>query len=187
MLPHPKGSLVIDSDKIKGMIPEYKKMLGSGDSILIQKAAAYVHEESSMISKRIQERAMREGIASVFDGINNISADKVLKKVALLKEQSMGRRIRADYVSLDTDLSLKLAAARAKKTGREVPLEVIIESNRGVSAMMPEVIKRKIFDELYLWDSNVNGTPRLILKQIDGVLSIENKELYQRFLEKAQK
>ena len=52
--------------------------------------------------------------------------------------------------------------------------------------MMPEVIERKLFDELYLWDTNVNGTPRLILKQIDGVLTIENRELYNRFLKKAK-
>lgn len=184
-LPHPKGALVIDSDKVKGMIPEYKAMLDSRDKGLIKGAANFVHEESSMISKEIQERALSNSIASVFDGINNDSADKIAKKVAALRKQSGGKRIRADYVSLDTEMSLKLAEARAQKTGREVPKDVILKSNRGVSAMMPEVLEQKIFDELYLWDTNINGTPRLILKQIDGVLTIENKELYERFLAKA--
>lgn len=186
LLPHPKGSLVIDSDKIKKMIPEYKAMLASKDPALVEKAASFVHEESSKIGKQIQERALRDGIATVLDGINDGDAGKVAEKVAKLKQQSGGKRIRADYVSLDTELSFKLAEARAKETGRKVPIKVITDSNHGVSAMMPEVINRKIFDELYLWDTNENGNPRLILKQIDGVLTIENKELYQRFLKKGK-
>ena len=186
LLPHPKGALVIDSDKVKAMIPKYKAMLESKDTALIKKAANFVHEESSDISKAIQRQALGRNLATVFDGINDGSADKVAEKVAIIRAQSGGRRIRADYVSLDTELSFKLAEARAKKTGRDVPLGVIESSNRGVSAMMPEVIERKLFDELYLWDTNVNGTPRLILKQIDGVLTIENRELYNRFLKKAK-
>lgn len=186
LLPHPKGALVIDSDKVKAMIPEYKAMLESKDKNLINAAANFVHEESSEIAKTIQENAMSRGLATVLDGINNGSADKVAEKVAIIRAQSGGKRIRADYVSLDTELSFKLAEARARKTGRDVPQKVIAKSNRGVSAMMPEVIERKLFDELYLWDTNVNGTPRLILKQIDGVLTIENRELYNRFLKKAK-
>ncbi|MFQ8804127.1 MAG: zeta toxin family protein [Alistipes indistinctus] len=141
------------------MIPEYRAMLASKDPLLVKEAAKFVHEESSIIGKGIQGRAMNKGLASIFDGINNDSADKIAGKVAKLRQQSGGKRIRADYVSLDTELSLKLAEARAKKTGRNVPEDVIVKSNRGVAAMMPEVIGRRLFDELYLWDTNVNETP----------------------------
>ena len=63
--------------------------------------------------------------------------------------------------------------------------KLLRDTNAEISNLIPKLIEDKTFDELYLWDTNINGTPRLILKQIDGVLTIENKELYERFLRKA--
>lgn len=186
LLPHPKGSLVVDSDKIKSMIPEYKKMIESGDKSLIAAAANFVHEESSLIGKRIQKEAFSRGITTVLDGVNDGSFEKVTEKVSKIRELS-GKRIRADYVSLDTDLSLKLATIRAEKTGRVVPESYIRSCNSDISKLIPKALEHGIFDELYLWDTNINGTPRLVLKMIDGELSIESKKLYKSFLSKAKK
>lgn len=185
LLPHPEGSLVIDPDKIKAMIPEYKKMISSGDKALVAAAANFVHEESSLIGKRIQKEALTRGVSTVIDGVNDGSFEKVSEKVSKIREMS-GKRIRADYVSLDTDLSLKLARLRAEKTGRVVPESYIRSCNSDISKLIPKVIENGTFDELYLWDTNVNGTPRLILQMIDGELSIESEELYKSFLNKAK-
>lgn len=186
LLPHPKGALVIDPDKIKGMIPEYQKMITSGDKALIAAAANFVHEESSLIGKRIQKEAFSQGIATVIDGVNDGSFEKVAEKVSKIREMS-GKRIRADYVSLDTDLSLKLARLRAEKTGRVVPESYIRSCNSEISKLIPKAVSSGIFDELYLWDTNINGTPRLVLKMIDGELSLESRKLYESFLNKAKK
>lgn len=184
ILPHPKGALVIDPDKVKAMIPEYSFMVNTHDKELIRKAANFVHEESSHLGKEIRKRALNDNWATIIDGVNNGTAEKIHKNAQSIRELS-GKKVRADYVSLDTELSLKLAKIRAEKTGREVPMELIIEKNKAISKEFPDIIKNKSFDELYLWDTNINGKPRLILKQIDGVLTIENEELYQRFLSKA--
>lgn len=184
LLPHPKGAMVVDADKVKVMIPEYRNMLKSQDKELIRAAANFVHEESSMIGKRIQQQAFDRNIATVIDGVNDGSYEKVSDKVFKMRKQT-GKRVRADYVSLDTDLSVKLAQIRAEKTGREVPLKFIKDNNREISKLIPKLIDGKVFDELYLWDTNINGTPRLILSQINGVLKIEDMELYERFLKKA--
>ncbi|MDD3744244.1 MAG: hypothetical protein PHX54_11525 [Lentimicrobiaceae bacterium] len=84
----------------------------------------------------------------------------VVERVSKVK--NAGNRIRADYVSLDTDLSIKLAVARVIKTGRTVPRQYIREMNRDVSNLIPELL-RSVIDELYLWDTNISGSPRLIL------------------------
>lgn len=186
LLPHPKGALVIDPDKVKSMIPEYQKMITSGDKTLIAAAANFVHEESSLLGKRIQKEAFNRGVATIVDGVNDGSFDKVAEKVSKIREMS-GKRIRADYVSLDTDLSLKLAQLRAEKTGRVVPESYIRSCNSEISKIIPKAVKNAVFDELYLWDTNINGTPRLILKMIDGELSIESRKLYESFLDKAKK
>ncbi len=185
-LPHPKNILVIDPDKVKGMIPEYKNMLQSGNKTLIKNAANFVHEESSYLGKIIQEKALKNNYGVVFDGVNDGSFEKVSKKVKLYKSLS-NKPIRADYVSLDSDLSVKLATIRAEKTGREVPLPYIKKCNKEISVLVPKLIKNKTFDELYLWDTNINGKPRLILKQINGKLDIIDRQLYDDFLNKAKK
>ena len=184
LLPHPKGGLVIDPDKVKAMIPEYKMILESGDKELIRKAANFVHEESSYLGKKIRDKALKEEWATIIDGVNNGTAEKIHRNAQLIRKLS-GKKIRADYVSLDTDLSMKLAEMRAKKTGREVPLEVIRDKNIAISKEFPLIIKNKSFDELYLWDTNINGQPRLILRQLEGELEVIDKDLYQKFLQKA--
>ena len=132
----------------------------------------------------IRDKALKEEWATIIDGVNNGTAEKIHGNAQLIRKLS-GKKIRADYVSLDTDLSMKLAEMRAKKTGREVPLEVIRDKNIAISKEFPKIIKNKSFDELYLWDTNINGQPRLILRQLDGELEIIDKDLYQKFLQKA--
>jgi predicted ABC-type ATPase len=183
ILPHPKGILKIDPDAIKAQIPEYNRMLNSGDALLRKRAAAFVHEESSYLSKLIQGETNRQKFDFVLDGVNDGAFDKLAGKIAQIK--STGRRVRADYVSLDADLSVKLAVQRAAKTGRDVPLNFVNEMNSEVSKLVPEIIKNKTIDELYLWDTNINGKPRLILTQIDGRLKIYDRGLYNDFLRKA--
>jgi len=184
-LPHPKGGLIIDPDKVKAMIPEYQFMVNSGDKNLINAAANFVHEESSYLGKKIREKALTEDWGTIIDGVNDGSAKKIHENAQKARELS-GKKVRADYVSLDTDLSLKLADIRSKKTGREVPKEVLLNANKAISKEFPDILKNKSFDELYLWDTNENGNPRLILTQINGVTKMYNKYLYERFLKKAE-
>ena len=182
-LPHPKQTIVIDPDKVKGMIPEYKMMLESNDPNLIARAANFVHEESSYLEKEIRKQALTNNWATVLDGVNNNSAEKIHANAETVRKLS-GKPVRADYVTLDTELSLKLAEIRAKKTGREVPKEVLLKANKSISKEFPAILENKSFDELYLWDTNENGNPRLILTQINGVTKMYNKELWDRFQKK---
>lgn len=178
-LPHPKGILTVDSDAIKGLIPEYQTMLANGDSA----AAAFVHEESSYLAKRILAQAEKLGDDFVLDGVNDGSIEKLLKKIEGYKKG--GSKIRADYVSLDTKLSKKLALDRYEKTGRYVPDEIVAGNNIEVSKLVPEILNRNAIDEFYLWDTNIKDKARLILKQIDGKFEMVDEKLYKRFLRKA--
>ena len=183
-LPHPKGALVIDPDKVKSMIPEYNQMINSGNKTLIEKAASFVHEESSYLGKKIQEMALKSNYGTIIDGVNDGSFESVVKKIKKIREIS-DKPVRVDYVSLDTELSKKLATICAKKTGRTVPMDYIEEMNKEISLLVPKLLKNNTFDELFLWDTNMEGKPRLILKQVGGKLKIFDEELYQRFLKKA--
>jgi predicted ABC-type ATPase len=179
LLPHSKQMLTVDSDKIKGMLPEYKHMINISDKA----AAKFVHEESGYISKQVMSKAIANKKDFILDAVNDGEYDKLVQKIEGFRAN--GSRVRADYVSLNTETSIKLAAKRAAETGREVPMSYILETNKEVSAIVPKLIKDKTFDELYLWDTNINKNPRLILKQIEGKLTIYDQQLYNDFLKKA--
>lgn len=184
LLPHPKGSVIIDADKVKSMIPEYRMMIDQKNKGLVKAAANFVHEESSYLGKIIREKSLKDNYATIVDGVNDGKIDKVIANVNKIRKDST-KSIRADYVSLDSDLSEKLAIARAKKTGRDVPIEFVKGMNSEISKLVPQLIEKNVFDELYLWDTNLNGKPRLILKMINGKLSIADQKLYDDFLKKA--
>lgn len=184
-LPHPKGSFIVDPDKIKSMIPEYRMLLSQKDKSLVKSAANFVHEESSYIGKQIRKKALEQNYSAVLDGVNDGKIEKLMSNVAAVRKESGGKPIRADYVSLDTNLSLKLAEARAKATGRTVPLDHVRDQNKEISILLPKAIDKKVFDELYLWDTNQEGKARLILTQINGKLKVYNQKLYNDFLMKA--
>jgi predicted ABC-type ATPase len=154
-------------------------MLNRGEPL----AAFLVHEESSQIAKTIKKVALENGYDLILDGIAN---DTFEKREADYKElKSYDYTVRIDYVTLDTELSLKIAKIRAEETGREVPQEFVKERNIAISLLIPQLIENELFEELYLWDTNEPGNPRLILSQINRILHIENQELYENFKKKS--
>ena len=176
---YPPDALKIDPDEIKMMLPEYRSLLNMQEPL----AAWFVHEESSCISKKLRQRAIATDADLLLDGVNNESIEKRIEDVKALK--CNGHWVRIDYVTLDTDLSLWLAKIRYQKTGRLVSEDFIKDVARSLAKLIPELIGLQLFDELYLWDTNIAAEPRLILQQKSGKLVITDKMLYENFKRKA--
>ena len=176
---YPKAAIKIDPDEIKTMLPEYTIMTKMHEPL----ASSIVHEESSFIAKEIRRISIEAGYDIIIDGVANDTLYRRLQDIEELR--SNGHYIRIDYVTIDTFLSLKLADLRYKFTGRQVPETYIIEKNRKIALLIPELIENKAFDELYLWDTNIQNTPRLILSQKKGKLNLINEVLYENFKRKA--
>jgi predicted ABC-type ATPase len=176
---YPPDALKIDPDEIKMMLPEYRSLLNMQEPL----AAWFVHEESSYLSKKLRQKAIAEGTDLVLDGVNNESIEKRIEDVKALK--CNGHWVRVDYVTLDTDLSLWLAKIRFQRTGRLVSERVIKNAARSLAKLIPLLIELHLFDELYLWDTNIAAEPRLILRQKSGKLVIVDKMLYENFKRKA--
>ena len=178
IIKYPDTALKIDPDKIKELLPEYNYLVDQNNP----EAAAIVHEESSYISKTLRKIAIEEGIDLILDGVANDSFEKRKDDLEALKIN--GHKIRIDYVTLETELSLKLAEIRFAETGRLVPETFIRETNRNFAKLIPQIIENQLFEELYLWDTNIKAQPRLILSQKNGKLQIESKALYDNFKKK---
>ncbi|MDR0619166.1 MAG: zeta toxin family protein [Bacteroidales bacterium] len=182
-LPHPKKSLIIDTDKIRLLIPEYGLLQNTKDKYLIVKSSNFVHNEASYIAKQIRNEALKRGYNVVLDGVNNNGYNSVKKSVDTIRSIT-DKKIRIDYTTLDTKLSLNLAKIRGDKTGRYVEKDYIIKMNEGISAQAKEIMRKGLFDEFNLWDTNINGKPILIARAINGKIEILDDNLWERFLRK---
>lgn len=172
---YPADIVRIDPDQIKAMLPEYRSMLAEGDP----RAAAFVHEESSYLAKRIARQAVESRYNILFDGTGNNTLDNLSSKIA--SWTSGGHRLVADYVTVDPELAVQRAKERATKTGRFVPVPYIRGVHRNVAEVLPQAIDRGLFTDLRLWDTT--GRPATLIAQVErGVFSILDQDKWAAFL-----
>jgi len=181
----PENSVKLDSDKIKEHIPEYRKLIEEGD----KGAAAYVHEESSMIASATREMAFKESKNVILDGTGDSELSRLAAKVE--SARSKGYEVNAVYVTVPIEVALERSDKRSKDPnsesyGRVVPEATTKSIHAAVSAIFPEA--SKLFDNVRLYDTNVQKgeTPRLIASGTRGSpLKIHDQVAYNAFLAKA--
>ena len=174
-VPQGKQATQVNADDVKTQLPEYKSMSSAGDL----NAAAFSHEESSYLSKRIQSAGMERGTDVVLDGTGDSTAKSIGGKVDSARAQ--GYKVVGNYATVPTDVAIARANDRGRKTGRYVPETVIRQTHAGVSSVFPQVAGK--FDEINLFDTT--GRPRLIAKGGKGKLNIIDQAGYDSFLAKA--
>ena len=175
----PKNTLAVDSDKIKGYLPEYIKGVADGDV----GAAAFAHEESSYLGKKILGEAAKRKSNVLLDGTGDNNIDNLRKKIKMIK--SGGQKVEAHYMTMDTELSVKIEKARAAKTGRKVPESFLRNTHAAVSDVVPKAIKEGLFDEITIWDNNIKGHPIKIASAQGKKLIVHDKARWEKFLAKA--
>ncbi len=173
----PEHPVHIDVDGIKADIPEYQEMVAAGDT----KAAAFVHEESSAVSKDLLRHATSNGFDAVLDSTGDSSYEKLAGKIAEMR--AAGHRVVGHYVTVDTEVAVERANARAAKTGRFVPESVIRETHAAVSRVLPRAMEMNLFDEVTLWDNNLQE-PRKVASASGGTMTIHDNLLWEAFVAK---
>jgi len=173
-----RKAVQIDTDEIKKLLPEYERMVGSGDL----RAAEFAHKESSYLSKRILSE-VDEARSVVVDGVGDKGVDSVARKVARARER--GQKITANYATNDVELASKLSKARGIKTGRKVPDKYLRKTHADVSDTFFDAVERGLFDEAYLVDTNIKGVARQVATLKDGRLVIHDESLLRDFLAKS--
>jgi predicted ABC-type ATPase len=166
----------IDPDAIKGMLPEYRSMVAAKN----KDAAAFVHEESSYLDKRVQQAAFERRIPVLLDGTGDGDVDGFLAKVEAAK--ASGYKVRGYYATITVDEAIRRSDLRAERTGRKVPEEKIRFTHARVSAVFPTAAAN--MDEIDLYDTT-ERTPRLIARAEGGTLTVLDEDTYEGFLRKA--
>jgi predicted ABC-type ATPase len=175
-----KNTVMIAADDIKALFPEYKEGLKNGQKDI----AVRVHEESTLVARKIQAEAEKRHLNYLLDGTGDNSFDKMAGKVR--KARASGHIVSAKYVTTSVEEALRRSEARARATGRMMPATVLRETHKSVSEIFPKLISQGLVDSAELWDNN-GATPKLVgSKPLGGAWSVHDPVAWQQFLDKAK-
>lgn len=150
------GSIIIDSDKIKELSPEYKNGIGS----------QALHKESSLIAdEMILEKALSNNDNIVFPRLGKNS-----KKMEILidKLSEYGYQVHLHYMDLPIDKAVERAIKRFNETGRFIDPYYILNDVDGKTKITYNKIKNRkgvISYEAYSNDVPIGEEPKLIEKK----------------------
>jgi hypothetical protein len=197
-------AIEISADEYKAFIPEYEALRrGRGGEAMRMKAAGIAHEESSMIAKAIQRRAMDSGVDIVLDGLGDSDRGSLIGKVRRAREA--GYQVRGLYATIPTEVAVERASARGKPEGvqttvsegftitgegRYVSPLIVRAAHAKVSAVLPSVIDEGVFDEVTVVDTK--SRPAKIIYRYDSEAKGDAKGTvvdsagWQAFLDKGE-
>jgi len=175
---HIPNTVMVDVDKIRTELPEYKERVGKDTTI-----SAFTHEESSDIAKQLAHEAAIQNRNTLLDGTGDGTIEKLGGKVAMLRAE--GSRVVGKYVTVDTEVAVARAAERAAKTGRYVPETFLRETHAGVSRVVPEAIRQGLFDEFELYHTN-GPKPALVATAKGRDLVIRDPQAWESFVKKGK-
>jgi predicted ABC-type ATPase len=170
----------VSADDVKTAFTEYGLAKHAGNS----SAAVLVHEESSYVAKAIASRALAESKNVVVDNVGDSGIDKLEARLEKYRKDG-ATKIVASYVTISTEEAIKRADLRGQQTGRMVPHAIIRESHADVTRTLSAAIERNLFDTVSLYDNT--HTPKLIAKADKGVLTVHDREAWDRFQRKAHR
>lgn len=168
---------VVDSDDIK--TKAYYSDFLAYNTQLENSAARRLHDESSDVAKRAVKAIQNAGNDYVKDG-TLANYEKV--KAQILDAKSKGYETRIVHVTIPVEEAIKRAQERAKKTGREVPTEVIVNSHINSTNTFIKLLNDGIVDDVKLYD-NAGKSPKLIFDSTKKP-AILDREKFTQFLNK---
>lgn len=162
-IPNYDSAVVADPDDAKIMMPELRLWYARR----LEGAAGYGHQESREVASVMARAATSEGLDLVYDTsgqFNDGFQD-------LMDWRKKGYNIVAHYFFAPMPTLTGRVNTRNKGTGRGVPLNVVETIQRNLQELVPAILKRQLFDELYIWDSEKDPSkPQLIGQMLLGEL-----------------
>lgn len=176
----PHQAVHLDPDKIKEKIPEYEALLKAGDT----RAAGVVHEESSALNKRIEERARRERYNVILD----VTLGNPTKALAKLREyKEAGYEIRLIGVTIDPATAVVRAIKRATEpgpdSGRWVPVNELLKAHKAFTPAWGSYAE--LADVAVLYDNSNGARVKIAEKKLGEDVRIDDQGAYNRVVERS--
>lgn len=183
-VPDKTQAVHINADDAKEMLPENGRMRMSDDDRDFFHAAEFTHEESSILAKRIQKRAIDNQQDIVLDGTGDSAITKLSKKIEQARQA--GYKVNGVYVTIPTETAWERAVGRALgQSRRYVPESVVKTTHADVSRTLPLAIEGGLFDKVSLFD-NTTSTVRKIGSGTGNEFIINDATLWNDFLAKGK-
>jgi predicted ABC-type ATPase len=179
--PDKANAVHVNADDIKAMLPENPRMVNGGDADFFN-AASFSHEESSMLAKRVQDRAIENKQNIVLDGTGDSAINKLASKVESARQN--GYKVNGVYVTVPTEVAWSRSVQRALGASkRYVPKAVVEETHKAVSGTLRQAVEGGLFDKISLWD-NTGSAPKLVGSGSGNDFMISDSDAWQAFLAK---
>lgn len=172
-----KHFVKVDPDAIKEQMPEYKKSMDPKNTY--RGAAAMVHEESSHLSQKIREQAMKNGQHMIVDG-TGVNSKALIEKMEAAK--AAGYHVHLVMPHLEKDEGMKRMESRAEKVGRFVPTHIVEDAYQKVPRNFDEISKHS--DSFAMHDASKEGTPMVWSKDENGKESHQDEGFVKNFKDK---
>jgi len=140
----------VDPDAVREQLPEYRE----GIAASYRGSSAQTHEEVSYVSKQILARAIAEGKHVLIDGTGK-NGPKFVQQIKDLK--AAGYEVRVNMAHLTAAQALPRIEARAEKTGRDVPRELVKAAYDKIPKNFQEV--SKVADRFKVYDTSRRDSP----------------------------
>lgn len=166
----------VNSDKTKLAIPEYEGLKKSDP----QNAAFRVHDESSMIAKRLLRDAAAKGLDFVYDTTTGGSDPELYKRL-----QDAGYKVKIAYVDIPVEEALRRAAERSKNSiqpenrGRDVPEDIAREKHQESAQKFLDLQNHPNVDEVHGFDNSGKKPVEFYTKDKSGETIHDEKKMQQ--------
>jgi predicted kinase len=184
-LPAAGQAVVVNADDLKEKLPEFDRLRFSEDDGEFFNAAAFAHEESSMITKSLQEQAFENGQDVVLDGTGDGKYKKLKGKVQAA--QASGYEVNAVYATVPTEVAWDRSKNRSlnHEEWRYVPEPILRGTHRDVSAIFQEILADDLFDSVELFSTDGPELIPIISKKKGKSAVEKSHDEWLKFLEKA--
>ena len=172
-----RNRVLIDPDEIMERLPEWRQFKDAGDG----RAATMLHEESSLLAKRIRALAATRRLDVVLDVA---LSDAGHARATFEQFRHAGYAIVVFAVATDARVSAAQAADRARQSNRWVPWSVLLEAHRAL-AMAFEGYARLV-DRVSLFDNNGEQPIQIAERDAEGGLRVLDVPAYRRWLESSR-
>lgn len=168
--------LHIDADKIKTMLPEYKKLIQASPEDM----AVKLHYESSDIATDLYGQALKQKLNVILDGTMK-DLERYQGYIAQAQEQNYN--ISAIIVDVSIEEAMRRADIRYEIEKRRVPNEILRSSHQQVPLTFINI--KDSLDSFYLYDTS-NQHPQQFYVKYNGRVLVKNEERLAKFYEKSQ-
>ena len=151
--PFRPGSVIVDPDNAKMMLPEYQGHLLHQ----LPGGSSYVHEESRNLAEALRQRAVSANMSVVYDTSGQFngtygSGQSGSSMLAELKQK--GYYIPAVYFFSNIQATTVRAKERERLTGRSVPSGIIPVMQNNLTTIVPGLWNANNIDELVLIEAS---------------------------------